>query len=236
MARRKTVRPRKKARSAAQRAATKRMLAANRARRGGRTTTPKRPRRTRARAASASAPARRRSPSRKRSVARSAPRRASRRRSSGMRLGGSGGLVNQSIALIKDGAVMGAGALGVDMVMGQVNKVLPAGWDTPLDADGTPNFKNAAVKAAVSVGIGYFGARYLPASMRGLALKAATGALSIQAYNLIKGSIPSEFLPLGGQQRLSGAPRNTLMIPAGAPGNSGSLGMAPLTSVRTYTR
>lgn len=235
-AKRRTVRPRRKARSAAQKAATRRMLAANRSRsRPARAAAPKRRRRRARAAAPAAAPARRR-----RAVAR-VTRRSRRRASSGLRLGGSGSILNQGVTMLKDGAIMGAGALGVDMLMGQVNKILPDGWDSPLEGDGTPNYKNAAIKAAVAVGVGYVGARYLPASMRGLAVKAAAGSLAIQGYTLIKGSIPADFLPLGGAtrmqpSRLAGAPLNTLRIPAQAPGNTGSLGMAPLNAVRYYTR
>lgn len=246
---RKTVRPKKKGRSAKQRANDKRLGAMARARarggsskrkssRGGGTTTV---------VVAAAAP--RKAPRKKQSSARKTPKKKSSRRRStprGMRFGGSGGIVNQAIGMAKDGAIMGVGALAIDVAMGQVNKFLPTGWDTPMDGTEV-NHKNAAVKAALSVGIGYVGQRFLPASMRQMALKAAVGALTIQAYTVAKGtlgtylpdSMPLGYVPMPRQQmRGPAVPMIPLSVsPQGTTMNGGrsSFAGAPLNKQAYYT-
>ncbi len=163
-----------KRRSAAQRAATARMLAANRSKRGGGT---KRRARRRTAVAVASAPRR---VSRRRSVRRSASR-AARRFSSGFRSAG-------IVGMLKNAAITGAGAVGVDVAMGYVAPMLPASMATPVDpATGGANYGYYGVKAALAIGIGHFGKRVSPQ----YAPMIAGGALTVLAYQLLRPMVPA---------------------------------------------
>lgn len=176
-----------KRRSAAQKAATRRMLAANRSARG-------------------SAPKRRRS-RRRTSVAVAAPRRVSRRssRRSVRRMGrrmSSGFRASGIVEMLKNGAVMGGGAVAVDAVMGQVIPMLPASMQTPVDqTTGGINYGYVAAKAGIAIAIGHFGRRILP----GYADKMAEGALAVLAYGIIRPMI-SGSLTLGRVGNFNPAP------------------------------
>jgi hypothetical protein len=251
MARRRTVRPRKKARSAAQKAATRKMLAANRARSGGSARPAKRRRSAKRRTTPrttvvvASAPARRRSPSRKRAAPakrRSASRRSASRRSQGGFINFGGSLSNAVIGNVKTAVVMGGGALAFDLLMGQVNKVLPTGWDTERDGDEI-NYKNAAAKAAVTIGVGVLATKMSAlAPIRKYVQQAALGSLTIQAYNVVK-SVANPLLteygmPLGGyvpmpRQQMRGPARP--MIPLSVSNQGTTLNGAPLNKQAYYT-
>ncbi|MHB8674554.1 MAG: hypothetical protein ACYDAK_12880 [Candidatus Limnocylindrales bacterium] len=160
----------RKHRTAAQRAATRRMLAANRARRGG---------------AVARNPRRRRAVARvvhhTRVVRRSAKRRSVRRSARrGMSLGG---MKAGAFALLKAGAIGAGGALTVDVAMGFVNGYLPATMNTKLNADGSVNYLNYAVKGALAIGLAHFGKRVVSAET---ANRMATGSFTVMAYEILR--------------------------------------------------
>ena len=131
-------------------------------------------RRRRSRAASTAMPARRRRLNPIRARARS------RRRNPIS----AGGFVGTTMALVKDAAIGGAGAIAVDVIAGQVKSMLP----TSLQSGNA----YAAAKALITVGVGVFGRRVLG----GIAMQAARGALTVQAYNLMKPYVPAS-LQLG---------------------------------------
>lgn len=180
MAKRRSFKPRKKARSAAQKAATKRMLAANR---GARSASSK-PRKTRKKRRSVKRSASR-ALSRVTSSVKRVSRRASRRR--GLSLGGTG---SSAVAMLSNAAMQGVGAIGIDIGMGQLAKVLPTGWDSPIDAGGV-NYKYYAVKAGFAIGVGLLGRRYVGGKIGEFAMKAAQGSLAVMAYNLGESMLPA---------------------------------------------
>jgi hypothetical protein len=159
-------------RSAAQRAATRRLVAMNKARR----------RRNPAPAVAALNPRRRRrSVSRMARVARRVYRR--RRSNPSMRFSFAGVMRE-----IQGALVQGAGAVAFDIAHGQIQRFLPAALVPVPGQIGIGD----AVKAAITVFVG----TALRGVTRGLSVKAATGALTVQAHGLIRQFVPST-LPLG---------------------------------------
>jgi len=156
-----------KRRSAAQRAATAKLVAMNKGRKS---------RRARSRPATA------------------APRSARRvtrrsRRSAGMGFSRSG-----AVDMLKNGAISGAGAVAGDVLFGQLAKVLPDNTISKVNADGSVNFLHYGAKAAMAVGIGIFGRRILPGA---LPAKIADGILTVSAYELVKSMLPASLAVAG---------------------------------------
>ena len=152
----------RRARTAAQKAATARMLAANRA---------KSPSRRRARRGSAVA------------TVRSQARRAVRRASSAMGGVSMHNMGGSAMSLIKGGAIGAGGALGVDLAMGFLNPMLPASFAAKLNADGSPNYLNYAAKGAVAMAVGVLGAKVMRPAM---ARELAAGSFTVMAYELLR--------------------------------------------------
>jgi len=150
---------RKAPRSAAQRRATAKMIAANRR---------KNP------AARASNPKRR---AKKRNPALSVyVRRAHGRSRNPIRLGGSILKVGTYLGPFKDAAIMGAGAVAMDMGYAYINRMFPAVIQRTPGGVGVGD----AVKAALTVLIG----NALSGITKGLSRKAALGALTVQAHGI----------------------------------------------------
>lgn len=166
-------RARRKGRSAAQKAATRRMLAANRARKNPRRAV-KRRRAMRSSVASA-APARRVT---RRSARRSVRRSSARRVTAGFR-----SVTGGAMGLLKAGAVGAGGAIAVDVAQGFVNGFLPATMATKLNADGSVNYINAAVKFGVTLGVRALALKVVSADT---ANKMALGAVTMQVYELVR--------------------------------------------------
>ena len=151
-------------RSAAQRAATRRRGAMSRSRRRARRSNP-------APAVVAMNPRRRRMSRR-----RSNPVRMIRRRRNPAMLGGFS--FRTVVNAIKDAAIQGGGAVAFGLIHGKIQEMLP---DTIKVIPGKPGIGDA-VKAGITVLIGSI----LNRPTRGLSMKAATGSLTVQAYELIK--------------------------------------------------
>lgn len=166
---------RRKGRSAAQKAATRRMLAANRARKN-----PVR-RRARRKSVAVARPAARRVT--RRSARRSMRRTSSRRVSAGFR-----SVTGGAFGLLKAGAIGAGGALAVDVAQGFVNGFLPATMATKMNADGTPNYINAAVKFGVTLGVRALASKVVSADT---ANKMALGAVTMQVYELARPFVQS---------------------------------------------
>lgn len=160
----------RKHRSTAQRAATRKMLAANRSRRN---------------------PKRRKS-SRSTSVisARRTVRRVSRRVSSSYRHHAArlGFKPNQIMGLVKGAAIGAGGALAADVAMGYASGVLPATMASRLNADGSTNWLYYATKGALAIGIGVFGGKLIG---QATAAKMGEGALVVMAYEILRGFMPA---------------------------------------------
>lgn len=165
----------KKRRSAAQRAATARMIAANRARRS------KAPRRARRRNASvaplvrvvnarrrAAAPKRRRA--RTSAVAATAAGRTLRYR----RRNPTGGFVRDAMAVIVPSAVGGAGALGLDVLLGVL----------PLPEAMKMGPMRPVVRVAGAIGLGMLVSMV---ASKQTATQVASGAMTVVLYDTIKG-------------------------------------------------
>ena len=161
----------RKPRSAAQKAATARMLAANR-----RTSSNPRKRRTRRAAPAAVASVRRRA---RRSVARA--------RSSVSRYMG-GSVQKNAMGLLKTGVVGAGGALAVDVAAGFIMPMLPAMVGNKLNADGSNNYLYFAAKSALAVGVAVLGAKVMK---RETAHALAAGSITVTAYDLLKPMVQS---------------------------------------------
>lgn len=107
-----------------------------------------------------------------------------RRRNPVMSMGGGSSI----LGMLKGAAVSGAGAVAMDVAIGQVNKFLPASMlGTPGQID-----QGDAVKAALTVLLG----KLLNKPTRGLSMKAAQASLTVQAYNMVATLVPAS-MPLG---------------------------------------
>lgn len=86
------------------------------------------------------------------------------------------------MAAIREAFVGGAGAVAVDLAMGQINRFLPATLKTVPGTVGAGD----AVKALITVTLGHLLAR----PTRGLSRKMALGALTVQSANIMKSFVP----------------------------------------------
>ena len=163
---------RKTRRTAAQRRATAKLVAMNRGRRRRNPSPP---------AVVAMNPRRRRS--RRMSAMRRVARRVYRRRNPAMRFS-----IRGVMGAIQNALVQGAGAVAFDIAHGQIQRFLPAQLVPVPGQIGLGDL----VKAAITVFVG----QTLSGPTRGLSVKAATGALTVQAHGLIRSFVPST-LPLG---------------------------------------
>lgn len=192
----------RKHRTAAQRAATRRMIAANRARKGS--SAPRRARRSRRRSVVLANPIRRARRSR-RSYRRNpiGGRAFNRVRSSG------------AFNMLKQGGMLGVGAVAVDILYGQLLRFLPASMALPMNSDGSTNWMYFAGKAATAIGVATFGKKVIPARF---AEMAGVGTLAIMAYQIARSMVPAS-LTLGAYVnpgRVVGGRMNGLRGPVGA--------------------
>lgn len=106
------------------------------------------------------------------------PRR--RRRNPSFRMGG---IFSGLVPMIRDAAIGAAGAVAVDLAMGQVNRYLPAAVQVVPGRVGAGD----AVKAVITVALG----KLLARPTRGMSNKMAAGALTVQAHGIIKQFLPA---------------------------------------------
>lgn len=167
----------KKRRSAKQRAATRRMLAANR----GRFASNPKKRRGRRKARNVMATVQRRV---RRSYRRARKAMRSRRgRRSGMRLN-----TNNMMNLLKAGAIGGAGAVLIDIGMAQAARFLPAPLATPMDMSGNVQYGYFGAKAGLALLVATYGGRIMPSA---IAEKMGEGALTVLAYQFMRPMVPA---------------------------------------------
>lgn len=154
-----------------------------------------------ARARSA-APKRKRARVRKNPVAASPARRSHRRtvkRAMVRRnpMARSGSLMKNVTTALSDAVVAGAGGIGVDLAMGQALKFLPDSAKSRSTLDGGVNWMYYGSKAALAIAIGIVGTKYTTGKTRELIGKGVHGSLGIQAYEIMRASLPAELLTLG---------------------------------------
>jgi hypothetical protein len=167
-------RAKKSHRTAAQKRATAKMLAANRRSRSGG--------RARRSVTVALNPSKRRASRRRRNNPISMVR---RRRRNPISLGGGTSIIN----MFKGAAISGIGAVAMDAAIGQIQKFLPPAM---LGESGKVDQGNA-VKAGLTVIIG----KLLARPTRGWSMRAAQASLAIQAYDIAATLLPDS-IPLAG--------------------------------------
>jgi hypothetical protein len=96
---------------------------------------------------------------------------------------GSGGMMGNYMTQIREAVIGGAGALGMDLVYGQINSFLPTSLKRVPGSIGAGD----AVKAVITVALGGL----LSKPTRGFSEKAAKASLTIQAYDIMKSFVPS---------------------------------------------
>lgn len=171
---RRKARKSRKHRTAAQRAATARMLAANRARRGG--SAKRRTRRSPARARTVVVHANPR-----RAARRASPRRSARRSSARASMASFG---NSLVGYLKTGAAGAGGALVVDAGYGFLASMLPVSMQSKTDATtGGINYMYYAGKGALATAVGAFGPKIMPAR---IAHAMAAGSFVVMMYEIIR--------------------------------------------------
>jgi|SRR5712671_455324 len=175
----------KKRRTPAQRAATRRMLAANRASRGG--SVKRNP---------LFSFGRKRRTKRYHAVARRSRRRV-RRNPFGLR--GMRGMSGNVFGLMKAGAIGAGGALTVDIGMGMLMKAVPlnAQGQSPIakfNADGSTNWFYYLTKGGIALALGTLG-RKLPFIGKH-AGQMAEGSFTVMSYDLLRNMLGAN-LPLG---------------------------------------
>jgi hypothetical protein len=200
----------RKHRSAAQKAATLRLIAFNR-------NSPKK----RRKASKASGRFFNKATPISRRKSRGITRKATRRGRSISRMGGG------VVGLLKTGAIAGGGALVADVGMGLVQKFLPsmASLTSRVNADGSINYTYYATKGALIYAMGKYGAR-----VTRHAPLMASGALAVMAYELFKSFMPADgSIPLGyfnpGRIAQGGALGRIMRSPSGTPALTNARGM-----------
>lgn len=145
---------------------------------------------------------------------RRAARRVYRRRRNPIALPSMGGITQA----LKNAAVMGGGAIAVDYLYAQLERVMPANLRrTPGRVD-----IGDAVKAIATVALGYM----LNRPTRGFAMKAATGSLVVQMHGLIRSVVPAQF-------RVDGV--DGLGYAVAAPVYDGVARVSPVQALDAYT-
>lgn len=94
-----------------------------------------------------------------------------------------GAMMGGYMTQIREAVLGGAGALGMDLVYGQINSFLPTALKRVPGSIGAGD----AVKAVVTVALGGL----LNKATRGFSAKAAKASLTIQAYDIMKSFVPS---------------------------------------------
>ena len=88
------------------------------------------------------------------------------------------GMTSGMMKMIQDAFIGGAGSIAVDLAQGQINKFLPATLQTRPGTVGLGD----GVKAVMTVVLG----RALNRTTRGLSMKMASGALTVQSAGIMK--------------------------------------------------
>lgn len=173
----------------------------------------KRRRRTKSRAAASAAPRRRRRSAtrlsnprrRRRRIVAQAFRTIRRRRRNNPSLrGGLRGLPQTGISLLKSGGIGALGALGLDMVWGQIRDKLP------LSVAGSP-LAQYAIKLLGAIAVGWVGDK----ALRGRGRDLAVGATTVVLHDALKAQVAASFPDIKLGEYLTYAPTVGTMDQAG---------------------
>lgn len=146
-------------------------------------------------------------------------RRVMRRRRNPISTGGS-----SIMAMLKSAVVGGAGAITMDLAMGQINKFLPASMAKVPGKVGV--YEVAKVAATIALG------KLLSKPTRGLSQKMAQGSLIVQAHQLMAAVVPTGTMPLGYYSPAAVANMSQRVGPNGVRGYTRP-GASPLLSAYT---
>lgn len=97
-------------------------------------------------------------------------------------------------AALRDAAIMGGGAIAMDVAYAQVEKLLPASFMRQANKIDIGD----ALKAVATVALG----QMLNKPTRGMAMKMATGALAVQAHGIMRAFLPANLQALNGHAEL----------------------------------
>ena len=139
--------------------------------------------RGKSRAARASNPAKRRAKRRSVAPAAYSARRMTRRRRNPISLGGGRSVVSAFMGQFKTAAAQGAGAVAIDFAYGQLSRFLPAMLQRTPGKLGVGD----VVKMFVAVALG----ELLNKPTRGMSRQAATGSLTVQISDIVRGFMPA---------------------------------------------
>lgn len=118
---------------------------------------------------------------RRRNPIASVSRRMSRRRRNPISMGGLSG--ERLMEMLKDGAIGGAGAIAMDLLMGQLNTYLPASFQTNPNTVSLGDAFKAGLTALLGTG--------LAKHTKGLSLKMAEGSLAVQMRDILQAYMPT---------------------------------------------
>lgn len=125
---------------------------------------------------------------------------------SGTTIRASMGSITRSIG---NAAVGAAGAVAVDVAMGQAGRFLPASVMARYNAAGGINPMYYVAKGGLALAVGILGAKFLPGKMKGIAAKAAEGSLTVQGYEVLRAMVPaSVMLGFYSPARITSLPSN----------------------------
>lgn len=174
--------------------------------------------RSKSRSARASNPKRRKGAARRRNpspVVYSA-RRSTRRRRNPISLGGGRSIVSAFMGQVKTAAVQGAGAVAIDFAYGQLSRFLPAMLQRTPGRLGLGD----VVKMFVAVALG----ELLNKPTRGMSRQAATGSLTVQISDIVRGFMPAGMLGyyvpatvVNANTRIGPNSRGPVMLPRQSP-------------------
>ncbi len=126
-------------------------------------------------------------------------RRHTRRRRNPLHMGG-------IVGMLKDAALMGAGALAVDVAWGNINALLPKALQMNTATTGdTTNPGSVGVGDALKIAATVMVGQLLDGPTRGMARKAAMGSLVVQFRDILSSYVPSS-LPMAGMGYVQPAP------------------------------
>lgn len=94
------------------------------------------------------------------------------------------GSASSYISAFKDAFIGGAGSVAIDVLMGKIGPMLPSSL---IGQPGGPVGVYDAVKAVITVAAG----KLLDKPTRGMSKRMASGALTVQASNIIRNMLPS---------------------------------------------
>ncbi len=101
-------------------------------------------------------------------------------------------ILKTAVSEVTQAAVGGAGAIGVDMAMGQALKVLPDSMKSRITLDGGVNWGYYAAKGGIALALGIVGRMMAPPKLRPYLSQAAQGSLVVQAYEIERMMLPPE--------------------------------------------